>query len=306
MIIEPPLVTIQMPYENQYALQITCVLSDVETIGIMAWNICIVLICCVFAFLTRKLPENYNETRFIAFCAFCTFVVFLTFSPIYFTAREAYYQASYSSLGLIVNASVTLVCMYIVKLYAIYFVDLDEMNVFTQTRMRANTGRMSMNVGAVVDGATDGYGNTNAGFTPEPDINRNSSSGIALSPQNSPNHQPDTIPEESLGGCGETLEAPDKSRDRSRASSKSSVSSKKSIRSQGSVMDRFRITNKVDVTCDDSNSRDSGQEDCEESTKTVVNKTDENYNHGDGRQGNGIVIKMREQQRHDGGGHLQS
>ncbi|XP_072035585.1 metabotropic glutamate receptor 2-like [Amphiura filiformis] len=269
MILEPPQVKIQSPQENTRNLQLTCNLSDAETIGIMVWNIVIVSICCIFAFLTRKLPENYNETRFIAFCAFCTFIVFMTFSPIYFTAREAYYQASYSSLGLIVNASVTLVCLYIVKLYAIYFVDLDEMNIFTQTRMRANTGRLSM---AVTQEMTDAYGNANAGFTPEPDDAvrnaTNSSSGVPSSP---PTHQQGPIPEETV--VKETLKAP---QNRSRASSNTSVSSRKSVRSTGSVIDRFRVSNKVDV-CD----KDSGQGDCDDESPPTDHKnmpTDENLN----------------------------
>ncbi len=201
----------------------------------------------------------------------------MTFSPIYFTAREPYYQASYSSLGLIVNATVTLVCLYIVKLYAIYFVDLDEMNIFTQTRMRANTGRLSMH--GTTHEMTDGYGNTNAGFTPEPeDVARNatnSSSGVPSSP---PTHQHEPIPEEAVEK--ETLKAP---QNRSRASSNTSVSSRKSVRSTGSVMDRFRLSNKVADVCD----KDSGQGDCEdESQQTEHIPTDENLNkrvHGNGK-----------------------
>lgn len=137
--VDPPRVVPEMPNEKENKLQVTCHLNIIETVGVMAWDVALVIICCIFAFMTRKLPENYNETRFITFCSFCTLVVFVTFSPIYFTSREPYYQASYYSAGLIINATVTLTCLFAVKIYALYFVDEDEMNIFTQTRLRANT-----------------------------------------------------------------------------------------------------------------------------------------------------------------------
>lgn len=94
--------------------------------------------------MTRKLPDNYNETRFITFCVFSTLVVYATFSPAYYTAAEARYKASYTALGLIIQSTVALICLFAVKIYALYFVDDEEMHIFTQSRMRANT-RNSIN-----------------------------------------------------------------------------------------------------------------------------------------------------------------
>ena len=120
-------------------LQIACILSRGETIGVMVGNIFIVLVCCTFAFLTRRLPENYNETKFITFCSFCSLVVLLAFSSTYFTVGDVYSRSGYSSLGLIVNATVTLVCLYAIKIYAIYYAKPEDMHVKFTSRSQRDT-----------------------------------------------------------------------------------------------------------------------------------------------------------------------
>ena len=112
-----------------HELRIECNSSRGETIGVMVWNIFIVLICCTFAFLTRKLPENYNESKFIAFCSFCSLVVLSAFSTTYFIVSDAFDRSGFMSLALIVNATVTLHCLCTVKFYAIYFVSTDEIHI---------------------------------------------------------------------------------------------------------------------------------------------------------------------------------
>ncbi|XP_071501166.1 metabotropic glutamate receptor 2-like [Diadema antillarum] len=143
-ILIPPAVEITMPDPNEPKIELACDESDIEVIGTITWEICLIMVCCVFAFVTRKLPENYNESRFITFCVFSSLVVFSSFAPAFFTTREAVYKASYSALGLIINGTVTLMCLFVVKIYALYFVDERELNIFTQSRTRSNTRTNSM------------------------------------------------------------------------------------------------------------------------------------------------------------------
>ena len=124
---------------NKYYLQIACTHSRGETIGVMVWNTFIVLVCCTFAFLTRKLPENYNETKFITFCSFCSLVVLLAFSSTYFTVGDVYSRLGESSLGLMVNATVTLVCLYAIKIYAIYFAKSEDIHVKLPVRSHCDS-----------------------------------------------------------------------------------------------------------------------------------------------------------------------
>ena len=49
----------------------------------------LVLLCTVYAFKTRKIPENFNETKYIAFTMYSTCIVWLAFVPIYFGTDKA-------------------------------------------------------------------------------------------------------------------------------------------------------------------------------------------------------------------------
>ena len=219
--VDPPEVISEMPNEKENKLQVTCHLNTIETIGVMVWDVALVVVCCIFAFMTRKLPENYNETRFITFCSFCTLVVFVTFSPIYFTSREPYYQASYYSAGLIINATVTLTCLFAVKIYALYFVNEEEMNIFTQTRLRANT--MTASTRKI-----------------QPANTRSSTA------QNEVHLNPNYVTETSTegGDCETDRNEPRENRYRSSSGNSNKSSCKSS--SSGGVIDRLRGHNKVD------------------------------------------------------------
>ncbi|XP_022082120.1 metabotropic glutamate receptor 3-like isoform X1 [Acanthaster planci] len=241
LIVDPPSVILKLPNERENILQVTCLMNIVETVGVMVWNVALIIVCCVFAFMTRKLPENYNETRFITFCSFCTLVVYVTFSPIYFTSKEPYYQASYYSAGLIINATVTLTCLFAVKIYALYFVDEDEMNIFTQTRLRANTKTSSARG---LQFQTSSSGHTEVHSNP----NYVSETGTYL---------PAAPGGESTNDVNLNEAREDRLRSSSDNSNKSSNSSKAS--SAGGVMDRLRGTNKVDPSNSRQGSRDTAR-----------------------------------------------
>ena len=121
-----------MPYADLPELQTQCMRSSDAAIGVIVWNIAVVLCCFILAFLTRRLPQNYNESKFITFCAICSLVVFIAFS---FTSvnesivPEPDHRAGFSAVELNVNATTTLCCLFIVKLYAVYFVKLEKWNI---------------------------------------------------------------------------------------------------------------------------------------------------------------------------------
>ena len=132
--LDNPKVTLEMPYKQTRHLQITCSAAtthgvEAPAIGTITWRIANLAVCSILALFTRKLPENYNESRYIMFCSFCSLVVFMAFSSTAFTTADAYFRAGYASLGMLVNATITLLCLYVVKIYAIYFVKLDRWNV---------------------------------------------------------------------------------------------------------------------------------------------------------------------------------
>nr|KAG5713090.1 hypothetical protein BaRGS_021884 [Batillaria attramentaria] len=70
--------------------------------------------------MTRRLPDNYNESRYIAFCVDTTLLVWLTFVPAYFLATLAAHKVLVLALALLLNSSVHLSCLFIPRLYALY------------------------------------------------------------------------------------------------------------------------------------------------------------------------------------------
>ena len=53
-----------------------------------SYPILLVIICTVYAVLTRKIPEAFNESKFIGFSMYTTCIVWLAFIPIYFTTSQ--------------------------------------------------------------------------------------------------------------------------------------------------------------------------------------------------------------------------
>ncbi|XP_072016806.1 metabotropic glutamate receptor 4-like [Amphiura filiformis] len=92
-----PRVTEVFPEGDMRYLQITCIRSNGETIGVMVWNIFIVLVFCTFAFLSRKLQlklhKKFDKMKFITFYPFCSLVVLLAFTSTYFLVGDVYYRS---------------------------------------------------------------------------------------------------------------------------------------------------------------------------------------------------------------------
>ncbi|XP_010595074.2 G-protein coupled receptor family C group 6 member A isoform X3 [Loxodonta africana] len=75
-------------------------------------------ICFIFAFKGRKLPENYNEAKFITFGMLIYFIAWITFIPVYVTTFGKYLPAIEIIVILISNYGI-LCCTFFPKCYVI-------------------------------------------------------------------------------------------------------------------------------------------------------------------------------------------
>nr|XP_027808853.1 G-protein coupled receptor family C group 6 member A isoform X2 [Marmota flaviventris] len=75
-------------------------------------------ICFIFAFKGRKLPENYNEAKFITFGMLIYFIAWITFIPVYATTSGKYLPAVEIIVILISNYGI-LCCTFFPKCYVI-------------------------------------------------------------------------------------------------------------------------------------------------------------------------------------------
>ncbi|XP_045498209.1 metabotropic glutamate receptor 2-like [Colias croceus] len=84
------------------------------------YPIVLILVCTVYAVLTRKIPEAFNESKHIGFTMYTTCVIWLAFVPLYFgTASHVPLRITSMAVTISLSASVTLVCLFSPKLYII-------------------------------------------------------------------------------------------------------------------------------------------------------------------------------------------
>lgn len=76
------------------------------------------IICCYFAYKARRLPDNFNEGKFIAFSVYILSISWLTFYPVFLNIRDIY-SVVVLSVTTFVAASGLLVCMFWPKIYII-------------------------------------------------------------------------------------------------------------------------------------------------------------------------------------------
>lgn len=96
-----------------------CKEGSILAFGIMLAYIAILaFICFIFAFKGRKLPENYNEAKFITFGMLIYFIAWITFIPVYATTFGKYLPAVEIIVILISNYGI-LCCTFFPKCYVI-------------------------------------------------------------------------------------------------------------------------------------------------------------------------------------------
>ena len=101
-----------------------------------AYPILLIIICTVYAVLTRKIPEAFNESKYIGFTMYTTCIIWLAFVPIYFsTANNIEIRLATMCFSISLSGTVSLVCLFTPKLYIILL--HPERNV-RQSMMTAN------------------------------------------------------------------------------------------------------------------------------------------------------------------------
>ncbi|XP_013197238.2 metabotropic glutamate receptor 2-like [Amyelois transitella] len=117
------------------------------------YPVVLIVVCTVYAVLTRKIPEAFNESKHIGFTMYTTCVIWLAFVPLYFgTASHVPLRVTSMAVTISLSASVTLVCLFSPKLYII--VMRPERNV--RATLMAPRWRSLPGAGAAPPGARPG------------------------------------------------------------------------------------------------------------------------------------------------------
>ena len=97
----------------------------------LGYNAILLLITLFFAFLTRKVPENFNETKFINLTTYTLVIIWIAFIPIYFgtITLGPIFQTSSQLLATVLSASAILGGLILPKVYIILSKKWDNFHV---------------------------------------------------------------------------------------------------------------------------------------------------------------------------------
>ncbi|CCD74029.2 G-protein coupled receptors family 3 profile domain-containing protein [Caenorhabditis elegans] len=120
ILFDPPGTMIVFPTRTEAVL--TCKATTSHLLISLLYNILLIVACTVYAFKTRKIPENFNETRHIGFTMYSTCILWLAFGPIYF-ATQSDFRIQITSLCMCISLSgtVALICFFAPKVYIVLF-----------------------------------------------------------------------------------------------------------------------------------------------------------------------------------------
>ncbi|XP_072018310.1 metabotropic glutamate receptor 8-like [Amphiura filiformis] len=91
-----------------------------------AYNAVVIVACCYYAFRARGVPDNFNESKFIAVSVYSTLIVCLAAIPVYITATDVAQKIGALSVPLLYNTYLSLCCLYLPKIYAIHYKSMDN------------------------------------------------------------------------------------------------------------------------------------------------------------------------------------
>ncbi|ELU06483.1 hypothetical protein CAPTEDRAFT_99819 [Capitella teleta] len=89
-------------------------------------NLAVIAVCSILAYLSRKLPENFNESFYLFVSSSTTSFAWAVVLPTYFSAFHAHQQAALLAFCLLLHTIVTLACSFAPKLYALSCVSDDS------------------------------------------------------------------------------------------------------------------------------------------------------------------------------------
>lgn len=88
----------------------------------LGYNFLLLLSTVYFAFRARKVPQNFNEAKFINLTVYSLFVLWLAFISTYYATASlgTLYQTGSLMIAIIMNATVTLCTLFVPKVYFLY------------------------------------------------------------------------------------------------------------------------------------------------------------------------------------------
>ncbi|XP_026504717.1 metabotropic glutamate receptor 3 isoform X1 [Terrapene carolina triunguis] len=108
--------------EKRETVILKCNVKDSSMLISLTYDVILVVLCTVYAFKTRKCPENFNEAKFIGFTMYTTCIIWLAFLPIFYVTSSDYrVQTTTMCISVSLSGFVVLGCLFAPKVHIILF-----------------------------------------------------------------------------------------------------------------------------------------------------------------------------------------
>lgn len=65
-----------------------CAFDGTSVLLALLYNIVLTILCTYYAYKTRNIPENFNESKYISFTMYASCIIWLAFLPIYYSTWQ--------------------------------------------------------------------------------------------------------------------------------------------------------------------------------------------------------------------------
>ena len=122
---------------NRFSTELKCGESSYIGLSItLSYNFLLLVVTTYFAFRTRKVPQNFNEAKFISFTMYTLCILWLAFIPTYFATTSVLgtgYETGSLMLAIILNATITLCILFLPKVYGLFSNTTKESTAISKT-----------------------------------------------------------------------------------------------------------------------------------------------------------------------------
>ncbi|XP_077146813.1 vomeronasal type-2 receptor 1-like [Ranitomeya variabilis] len=118
LILTPPWVYKNMESQN-IKIILECNEGSIEFLcSMFGFDVLLAILCFITAFVSRKLPDNFNEAKFITFGMLVFFIVWISFVPAYLSTRGKF-KVAVEIFAILASSFGLLGCIYVPKGYII-------------------------------------------------------------------------------------------------------------------------------------------------------------------------------------------
>ncbi|XP_075056492.1 vomeronasal type-2 receptor 1-like [Mixophyes fleayi] len=118
LILKPPWVYKNMESQN-IKIILECNEGSIELLcSMFGFDVFLAILCFITAFIARKLPDNFNEAKFITFGMLVFFIVWISFVPAYLSTRGKF-KVAVEIFAILASSFGLLGCIYVPKGYII-------------------------------------------------------------------------------------------------------------------------------------------------------------------------------------------